>query len=107
MVVWQSDSVARGGGYCSCLIPGITSAIIDKKEYANHQSSPKDIAERSARNKARRAAVKRGANVAGKDLHHKKALRSGGSKSISNTRVRSIHANRAANGHHPGEKQKR
>lgn len=73
-----------------------------KREYAKFQSSKKAIAERSARNKAHRAK-----GVDGKDVDHKKPLRSGGSKSVSNTRVRSVHANRADNGHRPGEKQRR
>lgn len=73
-----------------------------KSEYQAHHSSPKDKAERAARNKAH---AEKG--VAGKDVDHKKPLRSGGSTDSSNTRVRSVAANRADNGHKPGEKQKR
>lgn len=72
-----------------------------KKEYSNFHASDKAKKDRAARNKANRAK-----GVAGKDVDHKKPLRSGGSKSLSNTRVRSVSANRSDNGHKPGEKQK-
>ena len=68
-----------------------------KKEY-KWQGTPEQIANRSARNKARRAAKKRGANVAGKDVGHIKSLKSGGSKSPSNTRVQSRSSNRSHGG---------
>jgi len=71
-----------------------------KSEYAAHHSSPKAKKERAARNKASRAK-----GQPGKDVDHKTPLRSGGSKSLSNTRVRSRSANRSDNGHKPGEKQ--
>ena len=73
-----------------------------KAEYAAHHASPKAKKERAARNKA--AAAK---GEPGKDVDHKKPLRSGGSKELSNTRVRSRSENRSDNGHKPGEKQKR
>jgi len=73
-----------------------------KAEYEAHHASPKAKKERAARNKA--AAAK---GQPGKDVDHKKPLRSGGSKELSNTRVRSVSANRSDNGHKPGEKQKR
>jgi hypothetical protein len=41
----------------------------------------------------------------GKDVDHKVPLRKGGSKSLSNTRIKSVSSNRSANGHKPGEKQ--
>ena len=43
------------------------------KEYANYQSRPEQIKRRSARNKARRLAIKMGkAKVGdGKDIHHR------------------------------------
>jgi len=78
-----------------------------KAEYAAHHSSPKAKKERAARNKARSEAKSSGKNVNGKDVDHKKPLRSGGSTDSSNTRVRSVKANRSDNGHKPGEKQKR
>ena len=72
-----------------------------KREYQLYDSSTKAKKERAARNKASRI------NGAGPtDVDHKKPLRSGGSKSLSNTRVMSRSANRSANGHKPGEKQK-
>jgi hypothetical protein len=73
-----------------------------KAEYEAHHSSPKAKKERAARNKAARAK-----GQAGKDVDHKKPLRSGGSTSLSNTRVRAVSANRSDNGHKPGEKQKK
>lgn len=73
-----------------------------KQEYANYHASDKAKKDRAARNKASRAK-----GVAGKDVDHKKPLRSGGSKALSNTRVRSVSSNRSDNGHKPGEKQKK
>lgn len=72
-----------------------------KDEYKKHHSSDKAKKDRAARNKASRAK-----GQAGKDVDHKVPLRSGGSKSLSNTRVMSRSANRSNNGHKPGEKQK-
>lgn len=71
-----------------------------KAEYKAHHASPEAKKDRAARNKAARAK-----GVAGKDVDHKVPLRSGGSKSLSNTRVRSVSANRSDNGHKKGEKQ--
>lgn len=71
-----------------------------KAEYAAHHASPKAKKERAARNKA--AAAK---GEPGKDVDHKKPLRSGGSKELSNTRVRSRAENRSDNGHKKGETQ--
>lgn len=73
-----------------------------KAEYAAHHASPADKKDRAARNKAARAK-----GQPGKDVDHKTPLRSGGSKSLSNTKVRSRTANRSDNGHKPGEKQKK
>ena len=73
-----------------------------KSEYKNHHASPEAKKQRAARNKA--CADK---GVKGKDVDHKKPLRSGGSTASSNTRVRSVAANRSDNGHKPGEKQKK
>lgn len=73
-----------------------------KDEYKKHHSSPEAKKARAARNKAARAK-----GQPGKDVDHKKPLRSGGSKDLSNTRVRSRSANRSDNGHKPGEKQKK
>lgn len=73
-----------------------------KAEYKAHHSSDAAKKDRAARNKAARAK-----GEPGKDVDHKKPLRAGGSKELSNTRVRSRTANRSDNGHKPGEKQKR
>ena len=56
------------------------------------------------RQKARREYDKKGIDRAGKDIDHKKALRSGGKTTAGNLRLRSKTANRADNGHKPGEK---
>jgi hypothetical protein len=73
-----------------------------KAEYKAHHASPEAKKDRAARNKA---AAEKG--VKGKDVDHKKPLRSGGSTDSSNTRVRSVSANRSDNGHKKGETQKR
>jgi hypothetical protein len=67
-----------------------------KREYALYQSSPKAIAQRSARNKARREMEKLvgEAAIRGKDIDHKRPLSKGGSNNLSNLRVRSVHSNR-------------
>ena len=79
-----------------------------KKEYDSYHSKPEQKKNRAARNKARRAAVASGKVKKGssKDIDHKKPLRNGGSKSLSNTRVRSKTANRADNGGRGGRPKK-
>jgi len=64
---------------------------------------------RAARNKVRRAALKKGTVKKGddKDIDHVNPLRSGGSTAKSNTRVRSRSANRADNGGKGGRPKKR
>lgn len=72
--------------------------------------TPERRKKRAARNKARLAAIKSGKVHKGdksKDIDHKKPLRSGGSTSLSNTRVRSASANRADNGGKGGRPTKR
>lgn len=71
-----------------------------KKEYANYHSKPEQKKNRAARNKARRAAEKAGKvkKGDGKDVGHKKALKNGGSKSVSNTKVQSRKSNRSHGG---------
>ena len=70
-----------------------------KKEYSQFHGKPEQIAKRSARNKARRAAKKAGTNVAGKDVGHvsplkgRKATGKGGA-----TRVQSVRSNRSHGG---------
>lgn len=68
-------------------------------QYAKDKT-PAEKKKRAARNKARNAAIKKGTAKKGdgKDVDHKKPLSKGGSKKLSNTRVRSRKANRAAGG---------
>ena len=56
------------------------------------------------RQKARREYDAAGIDRAGKDIDHKKALRSGGKTTAGNLKLRSVAANRGDNGHKPGEK---
>jgi hypothetical protein len=76
-------------------------------EYRNYHGKPKQRKERAARTKAREQMEKKGVvkKGDGKDIDHKKPLRSGGSKGINNLRVRDRSKNRADNGHKKGEKQ--
>lgn len=71
-----------------------------KKEYANYHSKPAQKKNRAARNKARRAAERAGkvSKGDGKDVGHKRALKNGGSKSVSNTKVQSRSSNRSHGG---------
>ena len=70
-----------------------------KQEYAQKgQSGTKGKKDRAARNKARSTAKKKGKNVKGKDLCHKKSLKAGGSRSVKNTKVCKRSANRSAGG---------
>lgn len=87
------------------LVANPTKRTLQGREY---DSSPAVKKKRAARNKARRAAEKAGKvrKGDGKDIDHKVPLRSGGSTSVSNTRVRSASANRADNGGTGGRKKK-
>lgn len=78
-----------------------------KMEYRNYHGKPKQRKERAARTKAREMMIKKGKSRKGdgKDIDHKKPLRSGGSNSINNLRKRDKSDNRADNGHKKGEKQ--
>lgn len=80
-----------------------------KKEYRNYHGKPKQRKERAARTAARELLIKKGRvkKGDGKDVDHKRPLRSGGSKSINNLRVRDKSENRSDNGHKKGEKQKK
>lgn len=80
-----------------------------KKEYDSYHSKPSQKKKRAQRNTARRRAtaagkVKKGD---GKDIDHKKPLRSGGGNGKGNTRVRSRSANRADNGGKGGRPRKK
>jgi len=70
-----------------------------KDEYDNYQGQPEQIKKRGERVKARRMMEKTGAVTKGdgKDVDHKKPLRSGGTTTKSNLRVRSVKANRSDN----------
>lgn len=80
-----------------------------KKEYRNYHGKPKQRKERAARTAARELLIKKGRvkKGDGKDVDHKRPLRSGGSKGINNLRVRDKSENRSDNGHEKGEKQKK
>jgi len=80
-----------------------------KMEYRNYHGKPKQRKERAARTKAREQMEKKGIvkKGDGKDIDHKKPLRSGGSKGLNNLRVRNRSANRSDNGHKKGETQKK
>ena len=73
-----------------------------KREYQLNGASTQAKKDRAARNKASRI---KGAGPT--DVDHKKPLRAGGSKALSNTRKRPVSANRSDNGHKPGERQKK
>jgi hypothetical protein len=70
-----------------------------KDEYDNYQGQPEQIKKRGERVKARRMMEKTGAVTKGdgKDVDHKKPLRSGGTTTKSNLRVRSVKENRSDN----------
>lgn len=80
---------------------GAKKRSVQQRKY---NSKPKSKKDRAARNKVRRAANASGRTRKGdgKDIDHKKPLRSGGSNSKSNTRVVSKTKNRARNGSRPG-----
>lgn len=67
-----------------------------KEEYANYHSKPEQKKNRAKRNAARRKFEKEGRVTKGdgKDVDHKRKLRSGGSNNDSNLRVRDRHSNR-------------
>jgi hypothetical protein len=66
----------------------------------DYDRSPEVKKKRAMRNKARRQAIREGevSKGDGKDIDHKKPLRSGGGNSKGNLRVRSRSANRSDNG---------
>lgn len=67
-----------------------------KEEYNNYHSKPEQKKNRAKRNNARRRFEKEGRvhKGDGKDVDHKRKLRSGGSNSDSNLRVRDKSSNR-------------
>jgi len=76
------------------------SATKRSKQQRAYNAKPEQKKNRAARNKARREAEKKGkvCKGDGKDVGHKKALKNGGSKSTSNTKVQSQKANRSHGG---------
>lgn len=84
-----------------------------KKEYANYQGKPEQIANRTKRNAARSEMEKKGvvSKGDGKDVGHAKALSKGGTNHASNLRVESVNGNRSFARNHDGsmksEKSKR
>lgn len=82
---------------------GATADSIRQRKY---NSQPEQKKNRAARNKARRAAIKRGSarKGDGKDVEHVRALAHGGSRSLSNTRVGSRHRNRSSGGRIGGKR---
>ena len=70
-----------------------------RKEYADFHGKPEQIAKRSSRNKARRAAKRSGANVQGKDVGHVTPLKGRTAKGKGGaTRIQSVKSNRAHGG---------
>ena len=78
-----------------------------KKEYAQYHGTPEQIKQRAERVKAQRLVDKTGKDEngngkadarEGKDIDHKRPLRSGGKTTKSNLRIRSIKSNRSDNG---------
>jgi len=66
------------------------------RQVKGYNHTPANIKKRSQRNQARRIVEKDVGKAAlkGKDVDHKRPVRSGGSNARSNLRVRSEHANR-------------
>jgi hypothetical protein len=76
-------------------MPNRTKAEL-AKHYRDYQGTPAQIAKRSERNKARRLMEGKHGKVAlaGKDVDHKRPMRSGGTSAPGNLRLRSVKANR-------------
>ena len=69
------------------------------KEYREYQGTPAQIANRAARNKARRMIEKKVGKAAlvGKDVDHIRSVKAGGKSVLSNLRVMSVNKNRGRN----------
>ena len=67
------------------------------REYATYQGTPEQIANRSERNKARRAMMEKGVvrKGDGKDVDHKTPISKGGGNATSNLRVTTASDNRS------------
>lgn len=70
-----------------------------RSEYDNYQGTPEQIKKRAGRVKARRMMEKTGSATKGdnKDVDHIKPMRSGGTSTKGNLRMRSKSANRSDN----------
>lgn len=81
-------------------------ATADSVRQRKYNSQPEQKKNRAARNKARRAAMKRGSarKGDGKDVEHVRPLAHGGSRSLSNTRVGSRSRNRSTGGRIGGKR---
>lgn len=68
-----------------------------RKEYDNYQGKKEQIKKRTQRNAARRKMVAEGkaSKGDGKDVDHKRRIKSGGSNSSSNLRMKNKSANRS------------
>lgn len=73
-----------------------------KREYELQKKRGEDR-DQIERQRARRAYDAAGVERDGKDIDHVKPLRAGGKSTPGNTRLRSRSANKADNGHKPGE----
>jgi hypothetical protein len=75
----------------------VTKARDYKHEYRSYHAKPEQKRKRAQRNAARREAIRdgRAKKGDGKDVHHKKPLRKGGSNSKGNTTVTSRKRNRS------------
>ena len=84
-----------------------STATKRSKQQRKYNSSPTQKKNRAKRNAARAAAIKSGRvkKGDGKDVDHKKPLRSGGSNAKKNTRVQSKSKTRANNGGTGGRKK--
>ena len=71
----------------------VTKAAWD--QHYKYQATEKAKKARAESNKARRMLEEEGVNLAGKDVHHKKPLRSGGKTTRANITPRARSANRA------------
>ncbi len=67
-----------------------------REEYKDFHGRPEEVKKRAMRNQARAEVAKRAgaAAIAGKDVHHKKALRHGGGNGNGNLAIASVHKNR-------------
>lgn len=79
-------------------LKGKKQSSSEKKAQKKYNAKPSSKKDRAARGRARYAAEKEGRVKKGQDLDHKKKLKQGGSNAKSNTKARSVSANRKDNG---------